>query len=97
MRKSTITPLVVAGFACLAVSCQKIQEPREFEAKLKMTEAQFTDAIPIAYGQLVSVTQAAHPEGAVMWFRKPDESIVVVRINYFRGALDPNVLEIPRK
>ena len=96
MRKSTITPLVVVAFACLTVSCQKIQK-REVEANLKITTAQFTDAIPVAYGQLVSVTPAYYPEGAVMWFRKPDESIVVVRINYLRGALSPSILEIPRK
>jgi hypothetical protein len=32
-----------------------------------------------------------------MWFRKPDESIVAVKINYALGALAPNMLEIPRK
>ena len=97
MRKSTITPLVAVALAGLTVSCQKIQEPGQFEANLKITTSQFTDAIPIAYGQLVSVTPAPDAYNAVMWFRKPDESIVVVRINYARGALGPNILEIPRK
>jgi hypothetical protein len=97
MRKSTITPFVVAAFASLTVSCQKIQEPALVEANLKFTTAPFTDAIPVAYGQLVSVTPAPAPYVAVMWFRKPDESIVAVRINYARGGLSPNIIEIPRK
>jgi hypothetical protein len=32
-----------------------------------------------------------------MWFRKPDESFVVVRVNWARGQLGPNITEIPRK
>lgn len=96
MRKSVITPLVVVA-ACLTVSCQKIQEPAQIEAKLRITTAQFTDAIPVAYGQLVSVTPAPDPYVAVLWFRKPDESIVVVRVNYGLGVLGPSITEIPRK
>jgi hypothetical protein len=96
MRKSTITPFVVAA-ACLIVSCQKIPEPPKVEANLKITPAQFTDAIPLAYGQLVAVTPHPDPYVGVMWFRKPDESFVVVRVNYARGQLGPNATEIPRK
>ena len=96
MRKSTITPLVVAA-TCLIVSCQKIQEPAKVEANLRITTAQFTDAIPVAYGQLVAVTASPDPYVGVMWFRKPDESFVVVRVNYARGELGPNITEIPRK
>lgn len=97
MRNSTITPLVVAALACLTVSCQKIEAPAQVEANLKITTAQFTDAIPVDYGQLVSVTPAVGTYGAVMWFRKPDESIVLVNINYARGALSPKIIEIPRR
>lgn len=96
MRKSTITPLVVAA-TCLIVSCQKIQEPAKVEANLKITTAQFPDAIPVGYGQLVAVTASPDPYVAALWFRKADETIVVVRINYARGELGPNVTEIPRR
>jgi hypothetical protein len=97
MPKSAMTLLVVAAVACLNVSCQKIGEPAQFKADLKMTDAQFTDAIPSSYGQLVSVTTGDYPYVAVMWFRKPDETIVAVRINYSRGGIGPQVLEIPRR
>jgi len=97
MRKSTITSLVAAALACLTVSCQKIEPSGQWEPKLKMTTGQLTDAVPVAYGQLMSVTPGPEPHSAVMWFRKPDESIVVVRINFALGALGPNVLEVPRK
>ena len=95
MQNSAITPIVVV-LACLTASCQKIQEP-QFPANLKMPTSPFTDAIPAAYGQLVSVTSTSDAYGAVMWFRKPDESIVAVKINYALGALGPNIIEIPRK
>ena len=89
--------VIVMVLACLTASCQKIQEPNRFEANLKTAAAPFTDAIPAAYGQLVSVTSGSDAYSAVMWFRKPDESIVAVKINYALGALGPNILEIPRK
>lgn len=95
MRKSTIIPFVLAA-SCLIASCQKIQEPAN-EATLKITTPQFRDAIPVAYGQLVAVTASPDPYVGVMWFRKPDESFVVVRVNWARGQLGPNITEIPRK
>ena len=96
MQNSAIAPILVV-LACLSSSCQKIQEPAQSEANLKIATAPFTDAVPAAYGQLVSVTAGSRPYSAVMWFRKPDESIVAVQVNYARGALGSNILEIPRK
>lgn len=98
MRKNSIVPLVLvlaAGFA--TASCQKIQEPTQVKATLKVTAPPFADAIPLAYGQLVAVTGSADPFVGVLWFRKPDETIVVVRLNYGRGELGQRVTEIPRK
>ena len=97
MRKSAMTSLLAAVVACSTASCQKLDEPASFKADLKMIDAQLTDAIPAEYGQLVSVTADDAPYVAVMWFRRPNESIVAVRINYSHGALGPKVLEIPRK
>jgi hypothetical protein len=96
MRKSTITPLVVAA-TCLIASCERLQEPVKVEPNLKTAAAQFADAIPIGYGQLVAVTASPDPYVGVMWFRKPDESFVVVRVNWARGLLVPKITEIPRK
>ncbi len=96
MRKSTIIPLIVAA-TCLIASCQKIQEPVKAEANLTIATPQIGDAIPVAYGQLVAVTASPDPYVGVMWFRKPDESFVVVRVNWARGYLVPKITEIPRK
>ncbi len=97
MRKITFTPFVAAAFACSTAACQKLPEPTFYDAKLKVTAPALTDAIPAAYGQLVSVTPSVTPYVAVMWVRKPDESIVAVRINYARAGLGPNIIEISRK
>jgi hypothetical protein len=91
-----MTPLVVAA-ACLIASCQKIEEPAKVEASLRTPNAQFTDGIPLAYGQLVAVTASPDPYVGVMWFKKPDESFVVVRVNWARGQLGQKITEIPRK
>jgi len=97
MRKSAFTPFAVAALASLTASCQKIPDPTFGDVTLKPTPAPFRDAIPAAYGQLVSVTPTPVPYVAVMWFKRKDESIVAVRVNYSRGGLGPNVIEISRK
>jgi hypothetical protein len=97
MRKRAIVPLVAVVLAGLTASCQKLDRPTPVNGGLTFAPAEFADAIPAAYGQLVSVTPSTDPYGAVMWFRKSDESIVVLRINYVRGALGTQVIEIPRK
>jgi hypothetical protein len=95
MRKSALVPVV--AFAFLTASCQRIPEYAPLDANLKRTAVSFTDSVPAAYGQLVSVTPSTTPYVAIMWFRKADETIVAVGVNYSRGALAQSVVEIPRK
>lgn len=95
MQKSALVPVV--AFAFLTASCQKIPEYTPLDANLKRTAAPVTDSVPVAYGQLVSVTPSTTPYVAIMWFRKADETVVAVGVNYSRGALAQSVVEIPRK
>ncbi len=56
-------------------------------------------AIPADYGELVGVTpHGAHPYVTVLWFQKPDKTIVGMRVNLAHGSIirEP-VVTIPRK
>jgi hypothetical protein len=97
MRKSPIALLLAAVAICAASSCQKIPEPTPVKNNLALETAGFTDAVPLEYGELVSVTPLPEaPNTVVLWFRKPDQSIAAIRVNVSRGYLFNQVLEIPR-
>ena len=93
MRNTPIALVLVAVAICAAASCQKIPEP----AHLGLSAADFTSSIPLEYGELVSVTPLPEtPHTVMLWFKRPDQSIVAIRVNVSRGTLFNLVLEIPR-
>ena len=56
------------------------------------------DAIPLEYGEFVSATpDPTNPFGVILWFVKPDKTIVAVRANLSRGQISPGLLTLPRK
>jgi hypothetical protein len=80
-----------------AVGCQKIDEQVMFKASLDFTEMKDVSAVPLEFGELVSVTElVGKPHQAVLWFRAEDQSVVAVRVNFSRGALWDKSLRIPR-
>lgn len=96
MPRKPVLALLAFLLAIGAVSCERIEETQILEAKLSFTVAEFTDAIPLEYGELVSVTPLQEYQ-AMLWFKKSDDSIVAVRINVARGAIADGVLNIPRR
>lgn len=82
--------------AVLTASCQKLGgEPK---GPLPMEKVAFDNAISLQYGDLVAVTP--HPQSAgswVLWFVKPDKTIVVVGVNGARGTVAAQALIIPRR
>ena len=79
-------------------ACQKLETAPEFESTLNTVPNNFVDAIPNEYGQLVSVTTVSgQPYVANLWFRKPDQSIIVVRLNWSQGFITKDALVIPRR
>jgi len=81
MLKKYAVLLCVAGFSVALTSCTKLRtEPPQM--------VDFQETIPLEYGTLVAVTSIADSEnGAVLWFEKPDQTIMAVRINLALGKI----------
>jgi hypothetical protein len=83
---------------CLAVtSCQKLDDPGLSVGQLQFDKIDLSDAIPLEYGKLVGVTPGDSPHMAVLWFVKPDETIMVLRVNLSQGQFYRDTLSISRK
>ena len=70
---------------------------RVVEPNLSFQKLSKTDAIPAAFGKLVSVTTAdTYPGWVQLWFEKEDGTITTVFLKYVNGALRQETLVIPR-
>ncbi|MEZ4386057.1 MAG: hypothetical protein R3D98_00485 [Candidatus Krumholzibacteriia bacterium] len=92
---------LVAGIAvtCLALSpgCTKLPPGAQEAGPLAVAEVTLSDAIPLAFGDLVSVTtNETYPGWAQLWFQREDRSIVAVYVHYNGRKLAPQALVIPR-
>lgn len=92
---TAIASLLLIAF--LTASCQKIGSEPLPRGPLPIEKMAFDNAISLQYGELVTVT--AQPEGSVyvLWFVKPDKTIVAVAVNSTRGTLAGHTLTIPRR
>jgi len=93
MPVSWKTLLSLFLIALLTVSCQKIGS----EGPLKLETVAFDDAIPLEYGELVSVTLHQDGKSWVLWFVKPDKTIVSVGFDRKRRAILPEAVSVPRR
>ena len=88
MRRMLLA-LCVLSSSLAAISCKKIPEAEEFRSM---------DRIPAEYGELVNVTPfGPKPYQAVLWFEKPDQTIVAVRVNLLSGKISDEYLAFPRQ
>jgi len=96
MRTPWIALASLLLIAVLTASCQKIggEVPK---GPLALEKLAFDNAISLQYGELVSVT--ANPSGTafVLWFVKPDKTIVAVTVNAASSTLVGQALTIPRR
>jgi hypothetical protein len=100
MNWSRIAVAVLALTCFVVFACRKIEQaPSPLPlATLKIEQLKSLDAIPSEYGNLVGVTtSSAYPDWAQLWFEKPDKTIVVVKVEWFKGRIDEKVTVIPRK
>ena len=81
--------LCLLGSSMAAISCERIPE---------VEEAVTIERIPAEYGELVSVTPfGPRPHQAVLWFEKPDHTIVALRVNLSTGDIFEKLLTFPRQ
>jgi len=86
---------------CLAIACLSLASCRKLSSSLgeplRIEPIKSTTSISREYGNLVSVTSTT-PNLALLWFERPDKTIVVVGVNMGGGtaALAGDVAVIPR-
>lgn len=97
MSPRFVPPLLVLTVALASLGCEKIQAPSAGPSTLAPTKLAQVDAIPLEYGDLLGVTPAADLGGAILYFQKPDKTIVTVYVNTIHGSIGENTVEIPRR
>ncbi len=87
-KKTMVVMLLVLALSLGAIACQKLNTGRSASFPTKALPPKVVEPIPLEYGELVAVT--ANPEDSqwiVLWFQKPDKTIVVVDVNTRRGIV----------
>lgn len=89
------------SLAFVLSACQRLEDVRPLPSRLGELPKEslpFKDALPLDYGDLVSVTSiAGDPNWAQAWFVRPDKSIVIVWVNARTGNMLGDVVVIPRR
>ena len=84
--------------ATVLSGCEKLPpEPHEAAAGVPPKTIPMTDAIPLEYGDLVGVAAAETPGWALLYFQRPDKSLVAVYVNAQRGIIWDKVVDVPRR
>jgi hypothetical protein len=85
--EQTVRCAMILAIGLAVAGCQKIGPP---------THIPETCAIPASFGDLVAVTPAERPFESVLWFKQPDQTIVVVGVNFARGTCHVHRTKYPR-
>jgi hypothetical protein len=93
-----LSGLCILALAWGLTACTPLRpEERAVEASLTFSQLADDEAIPAAYGQLVSVTtDDTFPGWAQLWFEGDDGTVTTVFVKYVNGSLRQRVLVIPR-
>ena len=92
------TLLAVLAVVTLLSACEKLpQQPQEAAPGVPPKPIGMTDAIPLEYGDLVGLAAAETPGWVLLYFQRPDKSIVGVYVNAQRGIIWDRVVDIPRR
>ena len=90
--------LSAIAMAVALPACEKLPpQPQEAAARVPPKTIPMTDAIPLEYGDLVGVAAAETPGWALLYFQRPDKSLVAVYVNAQRGVIWDKVVDIPRR
>ena len=94
-------------FSCLALAlvlgaCQRLEVADSLRGtgrgELPKERLAFKDALPLDFGDLVSVSSVdGSPSWVQAWFVRPDKSIVVVWVNTRTGYMLDDAVVIPRR
>jgi len=80
-----------------AIACQKLETGRSVPFPATFPAPKVLAPLSLEYGELVAVTASADdPYWNVLWFQKPDKSIVIVAVNTSQSIVHVRGT-IPRK
>ena len=97
MNRTYVLRPALASLILLS-GCEKLpQQPDEGTPGVPPKPIGMTDAIPLDYGDLVGVAAAETPGWALLYFQRPDKSIVGVYVNAQRGIIWDKVVDVPRR
>jgi len=95
---------ILCGFALIALcaavlSCERLPRFEQNQiGELSVAPLAVRDSIPAEYGRLVGVTpDNRYPYVSILWFEKPDGTIVAVGVDGQNNRLSEKVLLIPRR
>jgi hypothetical protein len=90
--------LAVGVLAIGLVGCEKLpQQPQAAEAGVPPKAIGMVDAIPLEYGDLIGLSNTENPGWALLFFQRPDKSIVGVYVNPQQGIIWDKAVDIPRR
>jgi hypothetical protein len=90
----TLLPAAVLGV--LIVGCERLPPPDGEPRGEPLSFNELTDTIPLEYGRLVTITPRGE-HGAVLWFERPDQAVVAVRVNISHGGMSRTTVTFPRR
>ncbi len=97
MHKKPLLSFFGIAFALMIVSCERLDEPDPWAGEPMNLNSFLAEDIPLAHGRFVSVTTTQNPFVVTLWFERPDQTVIAVRVNTSRGTIGESVISIPRR
>ncbi len=97
--KKLLTLFTILAIA-VTMSCERLPEQKKAVPRTKgdLQTIKISDlkGIPLAYGTLVAITQAAQPGRAELWFEGVNRTIRVIHVVMVQNRIAETVYVIPR-
>jgi hypothetical protein len=94
MYKKQLMSFFGMALALMVMSCERLDEPLP-TAGTFIDYRTVAEEIPLAHGRFVSATTFGQ-NGAMLWFERPDQTVIGVRVSTSRGTVSEMVINIPR-
>src|SRR5262245_32755332 len=86
----------LGAFGLALGGCQKLPERDANEVTFPPKSMAGQTSIPLEFGELVGVVPGARPGWALLFFERPNKSIVALYVNAGEGILGRSFVEFPR-
>jgi hypothetical protein len=94
MYKKQLMSFFGMALALMVMSCERLDEPLP-TAGTFIDYRTVAEEIPLAHGRFVSATTFGQ-NGAMLWFERPDQTVIGVYVSTSRGTISETIINIPR-